>query len=125
LEKTAKLGPSYIVLIAKYNYNDQVKEDEMRRTCSRKGEKRNTYRILVVKPEGNRPLGRPRHKWENNSKMDLREIGWRNMDWIHLASCRPCEHEPSGSKKRGGGILDYLSDWRLLKKVSSPWIYLM
>jgi hypothetical protein len=42
----------------------------------RMGEKRNVYRILVGKPEGKRPLGRPRHRWMDNIKMDLREIGW-------------------------------------------------
>jgi hypothetical protein len=52
------------------------------------GEKRNTYRILVGKPEGKRPLGRPRRKWENNIRMDLREIGWGGMDWIDLAQDR-------------------------------------
>jgi hypothetical protein len=44
------------------------------------GEKRNTYTILVGRPEGNRPLGRPRHWWEDNIKMDLREIEWDGMD---------------------------------------------
>jgi hypothetical protein len=48
-------------------------------------EKRNAYRILVGKPEGKRPLGRPRPKWEDNIRMDLREIVWGDMDWIHLA----------------------------------------
>jgi hypothetical protein len=48
-------------------------------------EKRNAYRILVGKPEGNAPLGRPRPRWVDNIKMDLREIGYRDMDWIHLA----------------------------------------
>jgi hypothetical protein len=42
--------------------------------------KRNAYRILVVKPEGKRPLGRPRRGWVDNIKMDLREIGWDGMD---------------------------------------------
>jgi hypothetical protein len=51
----------------------------------RGGEKRNAYRILVGKPEGKRPLGRPRRRWEDNIKMDLREIGWGGMDWIELA----------------------------------------
>jgi hypothetical protein len=46
------------------------------------GEKRNTYRILVGKPEGKRPLGIPRRMWEDNIKMDLREIGCGGMDWI-------------------------------------------
>jgi hypothetical protein len=44
-----------------------------------------TYRVLVQKPEGKRQLGRPRHRWEDNIKIDLREIGWRDMDWIYLA----------------------------------------
>jgi hypothetical protein len=39
----------------------------------------------VGKPEGKRPLGRPRRRWEDNIKMDLREIGWGGMDWIYLA----------------------------------------
>jgi hypothetical protein len=42
---------------------------------ARMGRKRNAYRILVGRPEGNRPLGRPRHRWEDNIKLDLREIG--------------------------------------------------
>jgi hypothetical protein len=50
--------------------------------------KRNAYRILMGKPERKIPLGRPRRKWEDNSKMDLRGIGWRVMDWIHLAQYR-------------------------------------
>jgi hypothetical protein len=41
------------------------------------GEGRNVYRVLVGKPEGKRPLGRPRHRWEDGIKMDLREHGWR------------------------------------------------
>jgi hypothetical protein len=52
------------------------------------GEKRNSYRILVGKPEGNRPLGRPRCKWVDNIKMDLREIGWDCVDWIDLTQIR-------------------------------------
>jgi hypothetical protein len=49
------------------------------------GDKRNVYRILVGKPEGKRPLGRRRRRWENNIKMDLREIGWGGLEWIDLA----------------------------------------
>jgi hypothetical protein len=44
----------------------------------RMGEKRGTYRILVGRPEGRRPLGRPRHRWEDNIKMDLQTVGWRH-----------------------------------------------
>jgi hypothetical protein len=52
------------------------------------GEKRNAYRIIVGKPEGKRPLGRPRIRWEDNIRMDLRERKWRGMDWIDLAQDR-------------------------------------
>jgi hypothetical protein len=52
------------------------------------GEKRNAYRILVGKPEEKRPLGRPRRSWEDNIRIDLREIGWGVMDWIDLARDR-------------------------------------
>jgi hypothetical protein len=57
---------------------------------ARMGETRNIYiyMILVGKPEGNRPLGRPRHRWVDNMKMDLREIGWDGIDWIELAQDR-------------------------------------
>jgi hypothetical protein len=49
------------------------------------GEKRNAYRISVGKLEGKRPLGRPRCRWEDNIRMELREMGWGVMDWIDLA----------------------------------------
>jgi hypothetical protein len=49
------------------------------------GAKKNAYRILVGKPEGKRPLGRPRGRWVDNIKMDVGEIGWGGMDWIDLA----------------------------------------
>jgi hypothetical protein len=52
------------------------------------GEKRNAYRILVGDPEGKRRLARPRRRWVDNIKMDLREIGWDGMDWIDLAPNR-------------------------------------
>jgi hypothetical protein len=52
------------------------------------GEKRSAYRMLVRKSEGKRPLGRHRCKWEDNIKMCLREIGWRDVGWIHLAQDR-------------------------------------
>jgi hypothetical protein len=56
----------------------------MDRGCSTIGAKRNAYRILVGKPEGKRPLGRPIRRWVHNTKMDLREIGWDGVDWIDL-----------------------------------------
>ena len=49
------------------------------------GERRGVYKALVGKPEGKRPLGRPRHRWEDNIKMDLQEVGCGGMDWIELA----------------------------------------
>jgi hypothetical protein len=52
------------------------------------GEKRHAYRILVGNPEGKRPLGRPRHRWVDDIKMDLRGIGWDGGDWIYLAQDR-------------------------------------
>jgi hypothetical protein len=60
----------------------------MGRACSKHGEKKNAYRILVGKPERKRPLARPRSGWEDNIKMDLREIGWGGMDWIDLTQDR-------------------------------------
>jgi hypothetical protein len=52
------------------------------------GDRRVAYRALVGKPEGRRPLGRPRRRCEDNIKMDLREVGWGGMDWIGLAQDR-------------------------------------
>jgi hypothetical protein len=70
------------------------------------GEKRNAYRLLVGKPEGNRPLGRLRRRWVDNISMDLVEVGWGDVDWLGLAQDRSrwescCEFgiEPTGSMK--------------------------
>jgi len=52
------------------------------------GEIRNAYNILVGRPEGQRPLGRPRHRLGDNIRMDLREIGWEGMDLMHRAQER-------------------------------------
>jgi hypothetical protein len=60
----------------------------MGRVCSTNGEKRNAYRILVGKPEGKKPLGRPRRRWEDNIRVDLNDIEWGGMDWIDLAQDR-------------------------------------
>jgi hypothetical protein len=51
-------------------------------------EGRGAYRILVGRPEGRRPLGRPSSRWEDNIKMDLQEVGWEGMDWIDMAQDR-------------------------------------
>jgi hypothetical protein len=67
-----------------------IKSRRMRWTghVARMGEKRNVYRILVGKPEGKRQLGRPRRRWVDNIKMDLREIGWDGVEWIGLIGLR-------------------------------------
>jgi hypothetical protein len=52
------------------------------------GEVSGAYNILVGRPEWRRPLGRPRRRWDNNIKMDVREIGFGVVDWIHLAQNR-------------------------------------
>ena len=55
---------------------------------ARMGERRGVYRVLEGKPGGKRPLGRPRHRWEDNIKTDLQEVGCGIMDWIELAQYR-------------------------------------
>ena len=55
---------------------------------ARMGEGRGMYRVLVGKPEGKRPLGRPRRRWEDNIKMNPQEVGCGGMDWIELPQCR-------------------------------------
>jgi hypothetical protein len=52
------------------------------------GEERKVYKVLVGKPEGKRPLGRPRRRWEDGIRMDLREIGLGGVDWIRLSQGR-------------------------------------
>jgi hypothetical protein len=60
----------------------------MGKACNMHGEKRNIYRILILKPEGRRPLRRPIRRWEGNIKRDLREMEWGGIDWIRLAEDR-------------------------------------
>jgi hypothetical protein len=55
---------------------------------TRMGEKRNACRLLVGKPEGKKPLGRPRRRWVDNIRMDLGEVGWGDVHWIGLAQDR-------------------------------------
>ena len=54
--------------------------------CMEEG--RGVYKVLVGKPEGKRPLGRPKRRWEDNIKMDLQEVGWGCGDWMELAQDR-------------------------------------
>jgi hypothetical protein len=60
----------------------------MNGACSVDGEERGVYRVLVVKPEGKEPLGKPSCRWEDNNRMDLQEVGCGGMDWIGLAQDR-------------------------------------
>jgi hypothetical protein len=55
---------------------------------ARMGAKRNAYRLLVGKPQGKGPLGRPRRRWVDNIRMDLGEVGWGDVDWVGLAQDR-------------------------------------
>jgi hypothetical protein len=70
--------------------------DEMRRACS---SNRNAYRILAGEPKGERPLGRPRRRWVNNIKIDLKRNRMDGMDWIALEGFYEHGNEPSGSIK--------------------------
>jgi hypothetical protein len=82
--------PSYrIVAFSLISKKDFIK-DEMGEACSAHGRMRSAYRykIMVGKPEGKISLGRPRRRWEDTIKMDLREIGFWSVDWIHLAQGR-------------------------------------
>jgi hypothetical protein len=66
----------------------EIKENKMDRACSMHGRDENAYNILFRKPEGKRPLRRPRRKWEYSITMDCREIGWEVVDWIHMIQDR-------------------------------------
>jgi hypothetical protein len=65
-----------------------VQENNVGWTWGIHGEGKSVYRSLVRRPKGKRPLGRPRHRWEGNIKMDLREIGIAGVNWIQLAQYR-------------------------------------
>jgi hypothetical protein len=77
-----------LTLFAKYKENDEVMWNEMGRTCSTNGEKRNACRILVGKSDGERPLGRRKRRWVDNIKMDIRETGRYGMDWVDMTQDR-------------------------------------
>jgi hypothetical protein len=87
MEKITNRGTPLLVLFTKCYLDDQIM-DEMGTTCSLLWEIRNAYKIVVGKCEGKRPLIRPRHRWEDNIKMDLGEIVFKVMDWIYLVQDR-------------------------------------
>jgi hypothetical protein len=65
-----------------------VKRMKLAGHVARMGDKKNAYRLLVGKPQGRRPLRRPRRRWLDNIRMDLVEVGWGDVDWIGLAQAR-------------------------------------
>jgi hypothetical protein len=92
------------ILYSSPNIIRQIKSRKMRWAghVALMGEERNLYKVLMGKPEGKRRLGRPRRRWEDGIRMDLREIGWGSVDLIQLARdtvSGSCEFgdEPSGS----------------------------
>ncbi|KAJ4450628.1 hypothetical protein ANN_02056 [Periplaneta americana] len=93
-EVTGEWGKLHnIELHALYSSPDIIRNIKSRRLrwaghVARMGESRNSYRVLVGRPEGKRPLGRPRRRWEDNIKMDLREVGYDDREWINLAQDR-------------------------------------
>ena len=66
----------------------KLRKNEMGGACSTYGKKRGLYRVLVRKPEGKRPLGRHRRRWDDTIKIDLQVVGYGGMDWIELAQSR-------------------------------------
>jgi hypothetical protein len=82
--------------------------------------------ILARKPEGKRPIGRPRHRWEDNIKIDLRERGWDGMDWIDLAQDRDQWRAlvnivmDLGGSTKCWEVLEWMHNWQLRKKCSAP-----
>jgi hypothetical protein len=69
-------------------HNEELNDLYSSSSIIRIWEKRNAHGVLVRKPEGKRPLGRERHRWEDNIRMDLLELGWGDVDWIGLAQDR-------------------------------------
>jgi hypothetical protein len=92
-------------------------------SCMRK--KRNAYSILVEKPEGKRPLARPRHRCDDKIKMDLKQTGWEGVDWINLAQVRSKQQAVVNTIMNvwvplNEGFLDELRTYQLLKNDSDP-----
>jgi hypothetical protein len=87
--------------------------------CSTNGGKRNTYRLFVVKPEGKRPLGRPRYRWMDIN-MDLQEMGCGGVDWIGLPQERNRWRTLVTSIKNAGKLQSVLITGGPLEKYSAP-----
>jgi hypothetical protein len=78
------------ILYSSPNIIRQIKSRRLRwaRHVARMGKETDVYKVLMGKPEGKRPLGRPRRRWKDGIRMDLREIGWGSVEWIQLAQDR-------------------------------------
>ena len=82
------MGSLMICTLTQYCSGDQSKKNEMAGACSTYGESRVVYGVLVRKPEGKRPLGRCRRRWDDNIEMALQEVVCGGMDWMDLAQYR-------------------------------------
>jgi hypothetical protein len=76
------------LLLIKYYSDNQIMKNKIGRYVACMEERIGAYKVLVEKPEGKRPHGRPRCRWGDNTKMDLQEIGWGSIDWIYMAQDR-------------------------------------
>jgi hypothetical protein len=85
-------------------------------------EKVDAQKVFVEKPQGTSSPGRPTRRWKDNIKMDLGELGWGGMIWIHLAHDRNqwLVHREHGNKHLGSIKCWEILDWRLLMKDSAP-----
>ena len=81
-------GGKWSVLLTQYCAGDKIEKNEMGWACGAYGWGKVVYRVLVGKPEGKRPLGRPRRRWVDNIRMELQEVVCGGMDWIRLAQDR-------------------------------------
>ena len=88
MEEIAQRGAKWFVSFTQYCVGDEIEKNEMRWACGVYGWGEGLYRVMMVKPEGRRPLGRPRRRWVDNNRMDLQELGCGYMDWIGLAQDR-------------------------------------
>jgi hypothetical protein len=88
VEKTTSLRALLSVLLTRYYLSNQIEHMRWEGNVARVGDRRGVYRAMVGKPEGKRPLGRPRRRWEDNVKMGLQEFGWEGMEWIELPQDR-------------------------------------
>jgi hypothetical protein len=82
----------WFVFLTEYYSNDQIKKNEMGGACGNTGDRRGAYRVLVGKPEGKRPPGRHRLRWDDNIKMDVKELGWEvwtGLIWLRIG--KGCE----------------------------------